>query len=101
MRVIVMLNPSNKYGTKGAYTKLRKFLESDGYLMLQPEVFVRIATNRKSAEKHIRRLEAYNPESGQVRVLKLTEKQYESIWMLTGDTERQENVVGNHCHIML
>lgn len=101
MRVIVMLNPTNKYGTKGAYTKLRKFLESDGYIMLQPEVFMRIATNRKSAEKHLRRLEDYNPETGQVRVMKLTEKQFQNIWMLTGGLDRQEEIVGNNCHIVL
>ena len=34
-----MLNPSNKYGTKIAYTELRKFLIKYSYLLLQPEVF--------------------------------------------------------------
>lgn len=37
-----MLAPTNKYGTKTAYTELRKFLIKDGYLLLQPEVFMRI-----------------------------------------------------------
>lgn len=101
MRILVMLNPTNKYGTKGAYTKLRKFLESDGYIMLQPEVFMRICTNRKSAEKHYRRIEEYNPGSGCVRIFKLTEKQYKSIWLLTGEENYQERIVGNNCHIML
>lgn len=96
-----MLNPTNKYGTKGAYTKLRKFLVSDGYIMLQPEVFMRITTNRKAAAKHIRRLEEYNPKSGQIRILKLTEKQFENVIMLTGEENRQEKEVGNKCHIIL
>lgn len=42
MRILVMLNPPNRYGTKGAYTNLRKFLETDGYIRLQNEVFMRI-----------------------------------------------------------
>lgn len=96
-----MLNPTNKYGTKRAYTMLRKFLESDGYLMLQPEVFMRIATNRKSAEKHFRRIEEYNPGTGKVRIFKLTEKQYKNMWMLTGEEDYQEKMVGSCCHIML
>lgn len=99
MRIIVMLNPTNKYGTKSAYAKLRKFLESDGYLMLQSEVFMRITTNRKSAEKHLRRIQAFNPKTGVIRILKITEKQYANIWMMTGEVDYQEKVVGNKCHI--
>ena len=34
MRILVLLNPPNRYGTKGAYTNLRKFLESDGYIKI-------------------------------------------------------------------
>jgi len=31
--------------------------QSDGHIMLQLEVFMRVATNRKSAEKHFRKIE--------------------------------------------
>ena len=101
MRILVMLNPTNKYGTKAQYTKLRDFLKSDGYLMVGQELFMRVTTNRKGAEKHIRRLEEYAPNTGVVRVLRLTEKQYENMWYLTGEPDEQEKMVGNHCHIML
>ena len=30
MRILVLLDPTNKRGTKGAYTALRSFLQSDG-----------------------------------------------------------------------
>ncbi len=49
MRILVMLNPTNKYGTKGAYTELRKFLMTDGYLKLQNEVFMRVEDTKKVA----------------------------------------------------
>ena len=39
---------------------------------------IRIVTNRKSAEKHFRRIKKYIPETGIVRILKLTEKQYDN-----------------------
>ena len=74
MRILVFLHPTNKRGTKAAYTKLRKFLFADGYLMLQPEVFMRIGTNRKGIEKHLRRIQEYNPGTGVIRILKLTER---------------------------
>ena len=75
MRILVMLHPTSKRGTKTPYTKLRKFLIADGYLMLQPELFMRIGTNRKGIEKHLRRIQEFNPGTGVVRILKLTEKQ--------------------------
>ena len=101
MRFIVMLKPTNVRGTKTAYTKLRKFLMSDGYNLIGPELFMRVVTNRKSAEKHLRRMEELNPQTGVVRVLKLTEKQYKKIWFLTGEEDNQEKTVGANCHIQL
>ena len=84
-----------------AYTELRKFLYRDGYLLIGPELFMRVTTNRKGTEKHLRRIEEYNPKSGTVRVLKLTEKQFRNIYYLTGEKDEQEIIVGNNCHIML
>ena len=46
MRILVILSPTDKWGTKTEYTKLRKFLVSDGYLRIAPEVFMRIVQNR-------------------------------------------------------
>ena len=101
MRILVMLHPTNKRGTKTAYTKLRKFLIADGYLMLQPELFMRIGTNRKGIEKHLRRIQEFNPGTGVVRILKLTEKQFKSIIYLTGEEDYQEKNVGNKCCIIV
>jgi len=101
MRIIVILSPTNKRGTKMDYTKLRKFLIADGYLRIAEDVFMRVTTNRKGAEKHLRRLEEYAPKSGCVRVFKMTEKQYENIWMLAGGADYQERVVGKNGHVML
>ena len=101
MRIIVILSPTNKHGTKIEYTKLRKFLLTDGYLKIAEDVYMRITTNRKGAEKHYRRLSEYAPKTGIVRVFKMTEKQFEKIWMLTGEADYQEKVVGRNGHIML
>lgn len=69
MRILVLLNPTNKRGTKAAYTELRKFLVKDGYILLQSEVFMRITNNRKGAEKHLNRIKKYIPDTGTVRIL--------------------------------
>lgn len=101
MRLIAILSPTNKWGTKTEYTKLRKFLQKDGYLRIAPEVFVRIVPNRKAAEKHYRRIKVYAPTTGEVRLLRLTEKQYKNIYMVTGREDYQEKTVGANCQIMI
>lgn len=101
MRLIVILSPTDKWGTKTEYTKLRKFLQKDGYLRIAPEVYMRIVPNRKSAEKHYRRIDEVAPNTGVVRLLRLTEKQYSNIYMVTGEVDYQEKMVGNNCHIMI
>ncbi len=101
MRILVILSPTDKWGTKTEYTALRIFLLRDGYLRIAPEVFMRITPTRRASEKHFRRLEEYAPKSGTVRVLRLTEKQYENIYLLTGSPDYQEKTVGRNCHIML
>ncbi len=77
MRLLAVLSPTNKWGTKTAYTNLRKHLISDGFLRIAPEVFMRVTQNRKTAQKHLRRLEEYDPGTGTVKVFCMTEKQYE------------------------
>ena len=57
-----MLNPSSKYGTKSAYTELRKFLIKDGYLLLQPEVFMRVENTKKNCIKHQNRSKSFYPK---------------------------------------
>ena len=101
MRIIVILSPTNKWGTKTEYTNLRKFLQSDGYIRIAPEVFMRITPTRRASEKHYRRIEEFAPKTGTVRVLKLTEKQYDSIYLLSGEVDYQEKTVGRNCHITL
>jgi len=101
MRLLAILSPTNKWGTKTEYTKLRKFLHKDGYIRIAPEVYMRIVTNRKAAEKHYRRIDEMAPKTGNVRVIKLTEKQYDNIYMVTGGVDYQEETVGRNCHIML
>lgn len=101
MRLLAILSPTEKWGTKIEYTKLRKFLQKDGYIRIAPEVYMRIVQNRKASEKHYRRICAYAPKTGVVRLMRLTEKQYDNICLVTGEKDYQEEVVGVNCNIML
>ena len=94
MRILILLNPTNRYGTKGAYTELRKFLLSDGYLKLQPEVFMRVEDTKKSCIKHQNRIKSYLPPTGEVRMLILTEKQFSGCVLCQEKPDIQEKLVG-------
>ena len=89
-----MLNPSNKYGTKTAYTELRKFLIKDGYLLLQPEVFMRVENTKKNCIKHQNIIKEFLPKTGCVRMFILTENQFSSCVLSQEVVELQEYHVG-------
>ena len=76
-------------------------MQKDGYMRIAPEVYMRVVQNRKSSEKHYRRIAEVAPKTGTVRLLRLTEKQFNNIYMVTGKTDYQEKVVGINCHIMI
>ncbi|WP_417402470.1 CRISPR-associated endonuclease Cas2 [Hominenteromicrobium sp.] len=79
MRLIAILSPTDKWGTKTEYSRLRKFLLKDGHIRIGPEVFMRVVQNRKASEKHYRRIDEVKPKTGVVRLLRLTEKQHNDI----------------------
>jgi len=55
----------------------------------------------QNSEKHYRCIEQFALKTGTVRLLRLTEKQYQNIYMVSGETDYQEKTVGSNCHIML
>lgn len=55
---------------------------------------MRVVQNRKASEKHYRRIDEVKPKTGVVRLIRLTEKQYNNIYMVTGESDYQEKTVG-------
>jgi len=55
----------------------------------------------QNLEKHYRRIEQFALKTGTVRLLRLTEKQYQNIYMVSGETDYQGKTVSSNCHIML
>ncbi len=89
MRVIVMLKPTNKYGTKMEYSKFRKYLSQEVFLSIYKTV-----SSRKSANRQITKIRHCVPTTGRVLVYKITENQFHSIQYLVGKPSNQENIVG-------
>ena len=101
MRTLVFLRPTNKRGTKMAYTAFRKRLASEGFTLLQPEVFMRISPTRAAANHLLGRIACDVPKTGSICALVLTERQYASIRYLVGSSGAQETLVGARVQVEL
>lgn len=85
MRVMVMFDlPVITPADRKEYTRFRKHLLKNGFLMMQESIYCKLVPNVTSAEWVINSLRAAKPEKGLVQVLKLTEKQYSKIEYIVG-----------------
>lgn len=71
-------------------TKFRNFLIKDGYMMIQFSVYARICNGADRVDKHLLRLDKQIPEKGSVRVIQITDKQYERMKILVGTKKNNE-----------
>ncbi len=70
----------------------RKNLLKDGFSMMQYSVYVRHCASLQSAEVHLKRVRLMIPQSGQVSILSVTDKQYGNIVNIWGKkTEPMSN----------
>lgn len=85
MRMIVFFDLPVQTKTERRYaTTFRNFLLKDGYHMLQFSVYARVCNGNDAVKKHESRLKASLPPNGSIRLLVVTEKQYQSIQILLG-----------------
>lgn len=93
MRIIVMFDlPVITDKEKHIATKFRNFLLNDGYIMMQYSVYSRICKNNDDLLKHINRLKLNTPFNGNVRLIQVTEKQYNNMIMFCGKKKTEENI---------
>ncbi len=71
-------------------TRFRNFLLKDGYMMIQFSVYARICNGQDRVDKHLQRLQATIPQKGSVRVMQITDKQYERMKILVGTKKNNE-----------
>ena len=91
MRILVFFDlPVTTKQERKIASDFRKYLIKDGYYMVQFSVYARICNGYDAVEKHIKRMEAIVPDNGSIRALVITEKQYESMYILTGKLLKSE-----------
>lgn len=93
MRLIVMFDlPVTTEKNRKVYTKFRNFLLDDGYYMLQYSVYARICKNSDDIQKHSSKIRMNIPPNGSVRLLQVTEKQFENMELLSGTATDEEKI---------
>ena len=85
MRILVFFDlPVKTREERKNAARLRSFLLNDGYHMVQYSVYARVCNGMDAVEKHRERLRRNLPPNGSLRMLVITEKQYESIDIMLG-----------------
>jgi CRISPR-associated protein Cas2 len=78
MWIVTMFDlPTDTKAARRQYAQFRKALLKDGFTMLQFSVYIRHCASEENAEVHMKRVEMYVPPDGEVRVMTITDKQFE------------------------
>ena len=76
--------PVDSKEARKAYTRFRKALVRDGFTMMQFSVYVRHCASEENTEVHEGRAVSALPPDGEVRLLRITDKQYERMQVFWG-----------------
>lgn len=75
------------------YTKFRKYLIKNGFLMIQESIYCRLAQNSSAADFLVDNVRKNKPPEGLVQALTITEKQFGKIEYIVG--EKKTEVLDN------
>lgn len=85
MWVLTMFDlPVDTDEARKAYRDFRKALLDDGFTMLQFSVYARHSPSEENAVVHENRIKSFLPDNGEVRVIKITDKQFERMKVFYG-----------------
>lgn len=80
--------PTKTKEDKHRYVSFRKHLLNDGFVHMQHSIYKRSCVSEEKADTHMRRLERNLPKHGDVRVMLVTDKQYERMQIYWGKSRQ-------------
>lgn len=91
MRTILMFDlPVETSENRRNYRKFLKFIKSEGFVMLQKSVYTKFHVNRASLNHEKRIVLSNSPLEGMISMLSITEKQFQTIEHVIGNTTNKE-----------
>jgi len=89
MWVVAMFDlPTDTERARRAYTQFRRSLIKDGFTMMQYSVYIRHCASEENADVHSSRVKYSLPPEGEVRLVRITDKQYERMQVFCGRKRR-------------
>ena len=89
MRLLIMFDlPVETSKERREYRQFRKRLINEGFVMIQYSVYVRVCVNKKSAQFIEKRISTFLPETGTIQSMIMTEKQYNDMHFLLGESSK-------------
>ena len=80
MRIVVFFDlPVLTESNRRDYRTFRKYLIKSGFMMVQESVYCKLAQNSSVADAVVENIKKNKPHEGVVQVLRVTEKQYNKI----------------------
>lgn len=93
MWVLAMFDlPTDTKPARKAYGRFRSSLLDDGFTMLQYSVYARHCASEENAIVHEKRVISSLPSDGEVRLLTITDKQFERMKVFYGKTRKATEV---------
>jgi len=85
MWVIVLFDlPTDTPKARKQYSIFRKHLLEGGFSMMQYSVYIRHSASDENAQVHAKRIKSWLPPDGEVRIIKITDKQFGNIEVFYG-----------------
>lgn len=92
MWVITMFDlPVETRQARHQYRQFRKRLLENGFTQMQFSVYTRSCPSRENATVHVNRIQTHLPPDGEIRLLVITDKQYERMMVFWGSKRVQTN----------
>ena len=84
VRVLILYDlPMSDTVNRKHYTKFRKEILSLGCYLVQYSVYAKVLKNEIYYDSFIAKLKQFIPEKGEIRVIKITERQYDDMMFLS------------------
>lgn len=88
MRMLIFFDlPVQTSKDRKEYRRFRNYLITNGFLMMQESVYVKLALNYSIVKRMQVNLKKNKPKKGLVQLLVITEKQYAKMDTLVGEVE--------------
>jgi len=87
MRLLLFFDlPMDTAEGRREYSRFRKYLIKNGFIMLQKSVYCKLAVNQGSADALTEAVRRNRPPEGVIQTLLITEKQYSRMEFILGET---------------